>query len=339
MKKLLFIVLLICSYTAIAQNTPYTSYFTGNATDKVITPNFGITMMGGRTEHTEAMQWFINRANGGDVLVLRASGSDGYNNYLFNELGIEVNSVESIVVKTAEAANHPYVIKKIQQAEAIWLAGGDQYNYISVWGNSPMKQALQNHISVKKGAIGGTSAGMAVLGEWYFSAKNGSVTSEEALKNPYDERVQLGNNFLQVPFLQNTITDTHYADRNRQGRHATFMARITHQTKQPAFGIACDEYTAVCIGTNGIAHIYGRKAEMDNAVYFIQTQGTQPEQISKSQPLSWNHNNSALLVYKVITDRSGSATFNLKDWQTANGGQWVNWYVEKGQWIEVEQKD
>ena len=44
------------------------------------------------------MQWFLEQANGGDVLVLRASGSDGYNQYLYNDLGINVNSVESIVL-------------------------------------------------------------------------------------------------------------------------------------------------------------------------------------------------------------------------------------------------
>lgn len=324
-----------------AQNTPYTSYFTGNPRDAKTTPSFGVTMMGGRTEHTEAMQWFIRKANGGDVLVLRASGSDGYNNYLFNELGEELNSVESIVIKTEAAANHPYVVERIKQAEAIWLAGGDQYNYISIWGNSPIKEALQDHISIKRGAIGGTSAGMAVLGEWYFAAKNGSVTSKEALLNPFDKKVDIDNDFLKIPFLENTITDTHYADRNRQGRHSAFLARI-YRKENKAFGIACDEYTAVCFSDNGIAHIYGRQSEMQNAVYFIQPNpqtSRKPEQLKAGQPLTWNANKAALLVYKVITDRSGNATFNLKDWKTAKGGKWVNWYIEKGKWFEVPNKD
>ena len=29
--------------------------------------------------------WILERSNGGDILVLRTSGSDGYNNYLFSE--------------------------------------------------------------------------------------------------------------------------------------------------------------------------------------------------------------------------------------------------------------
>lgn len=39
------------------------------------------------SECDEAMKWFLNLANGGNVLVLRASGSDGYNNYFYSELG------------------------------------------------------------------------------------------------------------------------------------------------------------------------------------------------------------------------------------------------------------
>ena len=54
--------------------------------------------MGGATEDDNAMIWFLERSNGGDILVLRTSGSDGYNNYLFSELGVNVNSVETIVL-------------------------------------------------------------------------------------------------------------------------------------------------------------------------------------------------------------------------------------------------
>ena len=36
------------------------------------------------------MQWFLQRAGGGDVLILRVSGSDGYQDYFYNELGVDV---------------------------------------------------------------------------------------------------------------------------------------------------------------------------------------------------------------------------------------------------------
>ena len=342
MLKLISFLSLFCSLITLAlqnknQDQPYTSYFTGNETDKEVQPNYGITMMGGRSEHDEAMKWFLEKANGGDILVLRASGSYGYNDYLYSTLGVEVNPVESLVIKTDEAANHPYVINKIKKAEAIWMAGGDQYNYINIWGNSEMKDALNDHITIKKGAIGGTSAGMAVLGEWFFSAKNGTITSEEALGNPYHEKVSLGNNFLNIEILEHTITDTHYADRNRQGRHIAFMSQIVKETNAKTFGIACDEYTAVCIGSDGIARTYGLSPERQNAVYFIQTNCSNqilPEQSMGNKPLNWNLNEEALSVYKIIADESGKATFDLKKWRSGTGGQWFYWYIENGKWFE-----
>ncbi len=99
----------------------YTSYFTGSTTDMIVspTPPGGICMMGGASENDEAMKWFLNRAYGGDVLVIRASGSDGYNDYLYTDLGITVNSVETIVFNNSSAAYDPYVLDRISKAEAV----------------------------------------------------------------------------------------------------------------------------------------------------------------------------------------------------------------------------
>lgn len=340
-----YILLILFSFTSQAQtestvssDTPYTSYFTGNSEDFDVKPSFGVTMMGGRSEHNQAMKWFLRKANGGDILVLRASGSDGYNNYLFSELGVEVNSVESLVVDNAEAAKHPYVIDKIERAEAIWMAGGNQWNYVGIWGNSPMKKALNDHIKVKKGVIGGTSAGMAVLGEWNFSAENGSINSTEALTDPYHERLKLNNDFLKIDILKSTITDTHYADRDRQGRHSAFMARIAEKKNGRVFGIACDEYTAVCIDGSGIAQLFGKAPVKSNAIYFIQTNcasDSSPEQLTENKPLTWNRNGQALLVYKVIVNEGRIETFDLNNWTQGTGGEWKYWYIDNGQWYET----
>ncbi len=52
------------------------------------------------------------------------------------------------------------------------------------------EDALNNFINVKQGVIGGTSAGMAILGNYYFTAANGTVTDEQALSNPYHSRMK-----------------------------------------------------------------------------------------------------------------------------------------------------
>ena len=47
-----------------------TSYFLGNEEDKVTNSRGGIVMMGGNRENDEAMKWFLDRSNGGDILIL-----------------------------------------------------------------------------------------------------------------------------------------------------------------------------------------------------------------------------------------------------------------------------
>ena len=59
----------------------FTLHSTGN-TNINTTPQGGIVLMGGSSEDDNAMRWFLNRASGGDIVVLRTSGSDGYNQYM-----------------------------------------------------------------------------------------------------------------------------------------------------------------------------------------------------------------------------------------------------------------
>ncbi|MEL6654602.1 MAG: cyanophycinase, partial [Bacteroidota bacterium] len=107
LRTLLIVLGLACGGSLASQN--YTSYTIGNQQDVDTLAQGGVCMMGGSTEQDDAMRWFLQRANGGDVLVLRASGSDGYQDYLYNQLGVNVNSVETIVFENANASNEAYV--------------------------------------------------------------------------------------------------------------------------------------------------------------------------------------------------------------------------------------
>lgn len=337
MKKALF--MLLIPFLAISQG--YTSYFTGNSVNSTAVPEFGICLMGGATEHDEAMKWLLRKANGGDVVVLRSSGSNGYNNYLYSELGVNVNSVETLVITSVAGAENPYVLDKVAHAEMIWFAGGDQFNYVSYFRDSALGDLLNAYINVKKGPIGGTSAGMAILGGKYFSAQNGSVTSAEALSNPYNPKVRLGvDDFLQVPFLQDVITDTHYDNPDRRGRQSVFLARLKQDLNLDVKGIACNEYVAVCIGTDGIAHVYGDHPNYDEFAYFIQGNCANEGNVENcipNQPLTWNYNGQALKVYKVPGTMNGTNYFNLNHWEAAegSGGSWENWSVNTGVFAAV----
>lgn len=311
----------------------YTSYFTGSATDAQVTPTGGVCLMGGAEEHDNAMRWFLQRASGGDVLVLRASGSNGYNSYLYSELGETVNSVETIVFNSADAAMEAYVQGRIAKAEAIWLAGGDQWNYVSYWRDSPIADLINEAVTQRNIVIGGTSAGMAILGGVYFTAENGTVTSAAALQNPYDEQVTLSNApFLDAPWLERVITDTHYDNPDRRGRHMAFLAKAMTDYGQPYFGIACEEYTAVCIDQSGEARVFGDYPDYDDNVYFLTpncalTDGD-PETCSPGQALTWDRGGAALKVYKLRGTPTGLFSFDLSSWQIGTGGDWEDWSVD-----------
>ncbi|GIS57329.1 MAG: hypothetical protein CM1200mP1_12670 [Candidatus Neomarinimicrobiota bacterium] len=156
--------------------------------------------MGGSRENDNAMRWFLKQADGGDILVLRASGSNGYNDYMYSDLGVDINSVESIIVDNRHASIDPYIRDRIEKAEGIWFAGGNQWNYINYWKGTPVDSLIQDAVENRNIVIGGTSAGMAILGEYIFSAEKGTISSQEALANPFDKRFAIDSlDFLKTP--------------------------------------------------------------------------------------------------------------------------------------------
>lgn len=341
MKKLLAFGLLGLAFCTLNAQEDYTSYFTGNLMDAVTNPMGGVCLMGGATENDNAMRWFLQRADGGDVLVIRASGGDGYNDYFFNTLGVPINSVESIVFNNAQAATDPYVLDRIAKAEAIWIAGGNQYNYVSYWRNTAVADLINTAIAQRNITIGGTSAGMAILGGAYFTAQNGTVTSATALANPYDSKVAISNqDFIRVPYLNQVITDTHYDNPDRQGRHTVFLARAIVDYNTPYYGIACDEYTAICVDENGMASIYGTYPDFDDNAYFIapncEVMNNLPENCVNGQPLSWNQSGQALKVYAVKGTPTGLYSFDLNNWTEGIGGNWQDWSVNAGSFDATE---
>jgi len=332
MKKALLFIL----FPIVVFSQGYTSYFTGNTINVNTNPSPACCLMGGATEHDNAMVWLLQKADAGDILILRCSGSDGYNDYIYSDLAsqVTVNSVESIVITSAAGAINPYVLNKVANAEMIWFAGGDQYNYVSYFKDNALEDAINNHINVKHYPIGGTSAGMAILGDHYFSAQNGSVTSATVLNNPYDPAVTIGAyNFINIPLLNHTITDTHFDNPDRKGRFTGFLARIAADEGIRSFGIAANEYVAVCVDETGKARVYGDYPNYQEFAYFAQANcgdSYLPETCQEGMPLTWNQSGQAVKVYKVPGTNNGNNYFNISDWQTGSGGTWENWKAING---------
>ena len=56
--------------------------------------------------------------------------------------------------------------------------------------------------------------------------EDNDLASTDVLPNPYHERVTLVRDFLKVPYLDNVITDSHFAKRDRMGRTLGFLSRL-----------------------------------------------------------------------------------------------------------------
>jgi len=213
---------------------------------------------GGAEDVADAWRWFLQRAGLGNIVVLRATPDEGYDAWL-RELAT-LRSFQTLQLTESVAADDPFVMRSIEHADGLFIAGGDQFDYVRVWTGTPIQRAVNDAIAAGV-PVGGISAGLAVLGGVAFTAEHDTVTSDEALADPFDDRVRLVRDFLTVPGLEATITDSHFSERERLGRLLVFMARtIADGWTDEVCGIGIDEETAVLLEPNGVATIVGSGA-------------------------------------------------------------------------------
>lgn len=206
--------------------------------------------MGGGTDTDDAFKQHLKWSNGGDFLVLRASGDDAYNSYI-QGLG-KSNSVATLLTSSKDAAEDSFVLQKIDAAEAIFFAGGDQWTYLRQWQGTSMQKRLQ--AAIDRGVpVGGTSAGCDIQSGNVYTAENDGISTDEALRNPFDEHMTLQEKpFLRHPsdLLLNAIVDTHFVTRDRMGRLVAMLARLWKDGER-AFAVGIDEQTAIAIDATG----------------------------------------------------------------------------------------
>src|SRR4029453_13074611 len=149
-------------------NPRYEYFVTGNPDNVVTSTSGGLLLMGGSTDVDAGFQWMIQKSGGGDFVVIRSTGTDAYDPWIHDELG-GVDSAATIIIQNRAAASDPFVLDKILNAEALFIAGGDQANYVEDWKGTSVEDAI--HTLAARGVpIGGTSAGLAVMGQFVFSA-------------------------------------------------------------------------------------------------------------------------------------------------------------------------
>ena len=173
------------------------------------------------------------------------------------------------------------------------------------WQGTPLEDAIHSLVA-RNVPIGGTSAGLAILGEYVFSAENGTVFPDEALEDPYNQYMTFAQDFLAMPHMVDVVTDSHFAERDRMGRLVGFLARLVQDGwTAEAKGIGVDEETAVLVEADGSATLVG-----NGAAYFLRTPGP-PEVCQPGTRLTFNN----VAVYRL----DAGATFNFNTWKGSGG--------------------
>jgi len=298
--------LLVCLAILPANAAKKYSYFRiGNSNEVTTSTAPGTVLMGGGTDVDAAFQWMCQRSGNGDFLVIRATGTDAYNPYI-QQLCPNENSVATLIIPNASAANDPDVASIIQHAEALFIAGGDQSDYINFWQGTPVESALNGLITAGV-PIGGTSAGMNVLSQFVYTAlASKGATSSQSLADPYNKYITLGENFVDISALQGLIDDPHFVTRDRMGRDLAFLCQIYNNGWSTApRDIAIDEQTALLLDANGSGTVVG-----NSTVYFLQAPGA-PQVCQAKTPFTYQN----ISVYRI----NSTGTFNVASW-TGSGG-------------------
>jgi cyanophycinase-like exopeptidase len=168
-------------------------------------------------------------------------------------------------------------------------------------------QSALNTLIAQGVPIGGTSAGMNVLSQLVYTALGSQgVTSSEALANPYNKYITLGENFVNISILQGLLDDPHFVTRDRMGRDLAFMCRVYNNGWSSApRDITIDEQTALLLDAKGNGTVVGI-----STVYFMQAPGA-PQVCQSGTPLTY-HN---IAVYRIMA----GGTFNLSSWSGTGG--------------------
>lgn len=230
---------------------------------KIVAQGPGLVLGGGGTDVDAEFVWIhdtivgSHTARGGDLVVLRASGNNDYDRYIYQLA--PYHSVRTLRLPTCTPPNVLAAAARIvNRSSAVFFAGGNQADYV-IWKGTPVQTAVQG-VYARGGVIGGTSAGEAILGNYVFDAVaegERDTTTDNAVHNPYEKLISFTYDFLKFPPLDGAITDQHFVTRNHFGRTAVFMARQIADgkvTRRPAvvLGVAVDEASGIAIDKHGI---------------------------------------------------------------------------------------
>ncbi|MCI0512983.1 Type 1 glutamine amidotransferase-like domain-containing protein [candidate division KSB1 bacterium] len=262
-----------------------------------------LLLVGGGAEYSswadEPFRWFIAAANFGKIMNIDVNPvSPEYPDY-FKSLGADTSSC-AYRIPTRTAANDSHTYKILCSARGIFIEGGDQGDYVRTWKGTRVQDAI-HAVFQNGGVIGGTSAGLAVLGEVVYDATGGYLYPDKAAYNPYHPDIRFTDDFLKI--LPNVLTDSHFHPRGRLARLVPMLARrIVDNGQKDLMGVGVCENTALCIDLAGNGKVMG-----DATVTIIYQAPDSRIDCQPGRPLSFTN-----IVYHQLT-RDAVFNFNTRE--------------------------
>ncbi len=295
-----------------------------------------VLLAGGGPDNDNAMRKLVSAAGKGDIVILRMDDTGGAYADYFVSLGARL-ATELVFDATGGndsvsgrrltdlrlLANSAWVEARIDAAQAVFIAGGNQIKYVDVFAGTALARAV-NRLTLRGGSVGGTSAGMHVLSGVVHTPRGGgdSVTSSAALIDPYIRQGEYSRTasleFSPSPFavkgLESVVTDTHWSQRDRLGRSVVFLARAVSDnlaTVEQARLLAADEGVALVIDGAGRAQVFGPTGAGASFLSADESPGV----CKDNQPLEWTR---GVMVQRVAADANGALAFQLKSFSSSD---------------------
>ena len=158
--------------------------------------------------------------------------------------GIGVEEVRALPFAERADASREEWLKMLETASGIFITGGNQLRISTILGGTPVAKAVRR-MNARGVAVGGTSAGAAVLSEHMIASGDEGPTPKVGMAT-------LAPGF---GLTNRVIIDQHFRQRDRLGRLLTALAYNPF-----AVGVGLDEDTAAFINPDRVIEVVGTGA-------------------------------------------------------------------------------
>lgn len=177
------------------------------------------------------------------ITTASSEGDESFEDYRKAFENVKVKRVNHIHHDNRVQVIKDELAERIENADAVFLTGGDQLKLTSIYGGTNFLTHLKERYINEKIVVGGTSAGAMALSTPMIYAGTGDkqqVTGEIKITTGLE-------------FLKDVCVDTHFIDRSRFIRMAQVIA-----TNPTSIGIGIEENTAIVVRNGVDAEVIGQ---------------------------------------------------------------------------------